>query len=296
MFNKLKNVDFKKFKTLLDIVKYKSVNEAIKRTKADRTKIYYDIKNIEKHVGESVILKNRKDVVLTPIGREVVELASEIVETISDQEIKLFNKKINADLSICFSGCCSGQFSHYFLSYVIEKHNQEYPDALITISLLNSNYKPSVFEYDILIDDEKEPEDNIEQNLINTFTYGYYASTKYLDKHGIPNNLDDLDDHVFIQYSKEASLIKKFNTIITSDSYFNINELVLEGIGIGSLNNQEILNNKKYSSLVHLLPNTLVSTVDINLKYLATSSKKSIITNVLRHCKESINKTWRLVN
>jgi DNA-binding transcriptional LysR family regulator len=286
----LKNLNLKKLQIFLNLVTYGSLKETTRNTGISKKKIKELISEIEKNIDDKIILKESENhkIIFTSSGEKIFETAKKIIEITKNKKSSNPDKETDTNLSIA----CLLQFSHYFLPYAIRKYKEKYPNSLITISQYHHYHTPSILKHDIVIGMGAQTADDLSQHFINTFTYGYYASQKYLEKHGVPQNLNDFKNHTFIENQGIDINIENPKIIVRSDSYFNINEFVLNGLGISSLCNEEVNNNDKFSPLVRILPDIITDSISIKLKFSKLSNKKKLILNMLKHCEESISELW----
>ena len=174
----------------------------------------------------------------------------------------------------------------------IKDYLKLYPDSVINIQQYHPHHPPNIYEFDIVIGMPSPASDETSQHHIQTFTHGYYAAPEYVQKHGQPNTIEELKNHIILNYDSTKSLKDTHDKKLESDSFFNLNEFVLQGMGISAICREEVQNNPRFSDLVSILPHIVTDNIEIKLKFLKKSAKKKIILELLDLLYQHVNRIW----
>ena len=155
-----------------------------------------------------------------------------------------------------------------------------YPDVKVKLILTDDELDLGMREADIAIRlREPEQPDLIRRRLL-TIAYHLYASPAYIDAHGRPQTLEDLDAHRLLGLSAAgiSVLLDNLNAHLTLErgsknprqTTFTVNNIpalhraVVEGVGIATLPDYLV---GPDSSLVVLMPHTVTPELDVYFVY-----------------------------
>ena len=289
----LKNIAFDKLITFSHIIKYRSINQVIERTGLTRRRIYHDIETLENNLGNTIFIKNKNDIILTSFGYQITPTLQRMANLLYQDEFNYNRQEIIFDLSIASSAL----FAHYFLPFIFKDYQDQYPQALINLSQYHPHFAPTIYEYDIVIGagplQESEKEE-AEQITLKNISLGYYAAPEFLKTYTPPTTLQALYAMPSVHHKDDGNQSAFSNILLTSDSYFSLNAMVAEGIGIGALINEEVAHNPRFQHLIRLLPAITLSEISLCLKYARHSIKKTAIAPFIHYCKARMTNNWPL--
>lgn len=158
-------------------------------------------------------------------------------------------------------------FGRHYLTPVLIKFLENFPDININLLLSNQRQDPVKEQLDIVIrgagflDDTGLRDSSLQMKILLREKIGLYASPEYITKHGEPQSVSDLANHVIINYGYTgATEIEKWkyadrgkSAVCALQPKFNCNDIesgliaCASGYGIGrftDLNVKPLLQNK----------------------------------------------------
>jgi len=153
---------------------------------------------------------------------------------------------------------------------------EKYPDLKIDLMLEERVLDLPMREADLAIRMKEPSQADLVRRRLMAVKIKLYAAPEYLEKHGTPKTLDDLQKHRLIcqnsrapQVSASASLIRRLfsaevSSHLTVNNYFGILQGVIQGLGIGVL--PDYLT-EDFPQLVNVLPEEESGEVPVYLAY-----------------------------
>lgn len=223
------------------------------------------IHSIEEELGVILFLRRDRRVELTKAGL-LLKNASQKVLYVMDAALKSVKEEregLSGPLKVLtFPSFASLMAPGYLLGF-----KDEYPD--IDLSVLATLGEMPITETDVIIRAYAAEQPDLEQLILYYEYIGLYAHKKYLEKFGIPQTLQDLDQHRLIAIDPELEKrYEQLNWVLkvgVADSHYYrkphvilssheaIGNAILEGIGISGLGHHHIqlMNNP---DIVQVLP------------------------------------------
>ncbi|WP_424932621.1 LysR family transcriptional regulator [Amaricoccus macauensis] len=151
----------------------------------------------------------------------------------------------------------------------------QYPKLKIDLMLEERVLDLSMREADVAIR-MKEPSqaDLIRRRLMQT-QIRFYATRSYLEKHGAPTSIEDLENHRLIAQSPSSPqvragaefvqpLLGNQHSLLTMNNYFGILQAVIHNVGIGSLPDYVTAD---FPDLVNVLPEICSAPIPVYLAF-----------------------------
>ena len=146
------NLDW--YYTFLVLSKHLNYRKASEELFLTEPTIHQQIKKLEKHLQVQLFETVGRNLTLTAVGREFIEIAENLIQTYeqSIQKIRLQNKKQQFHIEIAVSP----YIATYLLPQFLQEFFQRYPDIDISVSVLNSHIEQAIETntFDIGIDRE----------------------------------------------------------------------------------------------------------------------------------------------
>ena len=146
------NLDW--YYTFLVLAKHLNYRKASEELFLTEPTLYQQIKKLEKHLQVQLFETVGRNLTLTAVGREFIEIAENLIQTYeqSIQKIRLQNKKQQSHIKIAVSP----YIATYLLPQFLQEFFQRYPDIDISVSVLNSHIEQAIETntFDIGIDRE----------------------------------------------------------------------------------------------------------------------------------------------
>ena len=146
------NLDW--YYTFLVLSKHLNYRKASEELFLTEPTLHQQIKKLEKHLQVQLFETVGRNLTLTAVGREFIEIAKNLIQTYeqSIQKIRLQNKKQQFHIEIAVSP----YIAIYLLPQFLQEFFQRYPDIDISVSVLNSHIEQAIETntFDIGIDRE----------------------------------------------------------------------------------------------------------------------------------------------
>ncbi|EDS6040957.1 LysR family transcriptional regulator [Salmonella enterica subsp. enterica serovar Portland] len=183
----------------LTIIYAKSFSKAAQEMGVSPAYISKRIKILEEKLGIKLFHRDTRHLTLTEDGKNIARKATQVLDDMDCllTEAKMPQKKISGSINIC----ASFGFGISHVSKVISQLSRVYPQLDIKLHLTDEevDLANNGFHLEVKVGNVIK-EKNIARKLANNYRI-LCASPAYLQKHGIPTKLEDLENHncLFIQ-------------------------------------------------------------------------------------------------
>ncbi|WP_429812390.1 LysR family transcriptional regulator [Ensifer sp. B1-9] len=138
-------------------------------------------------------------------------------------------------------------FGVSFLAPRLGRLTARYPELKLQLVPVPRSFSLSQREADIAITIERPEQGRLVSSKLTDYTLGLYASSAYLEKHGMPRTIDDLREHRRIGYVEDliftpslnfsAEIMRSWDASFEISSATGQTEAVRSSAGIGILHN-----------------------------------------------------------
>ena len=206
------------------------------------------IQSLEEDLNVKLFERHARGLTLTENGEYVYKTAREVISKLKEVETSLGDKKNKPTGKLTVSTVVS--FGTTWLTPRIQEFMQLNPEIEIELIFDDKELDLSTRQADIGIFMRRPKQlSHIQRKLIN-INYHIYGSPKYLEKHGYPKTVKDLDKHKFISFGRGAPSPvynpdwalklgmkdnKKRKTIMKVNSVYGLLLAVQSGVGLAAL-------------------------------------------------------------
>ena len=203
------------------------------------------IRALEEKLNVTLFHRHARGLILTEQGELLYEATSQMSKRLETAEARIRDSEdeVFGELRVT----TTTGFGTLWLAPRINRLYEQYPDLNIDLILEERVLDLPMREADVAIR-MKEPSqaDLVRRRLMNV-KMRLYATQKYLDKHGTPTSIDELDVHRLVTQGLEARQVNEsitwFKPILeqnhgsnlTLNNYFGVLQAVLHDTGIGVL-------------------------------------------------------------
>lgn len=232
------------------------------------------IRALEESLGTTLFHRHARGLILTEQGELLFDATRAMAKRLdaAAARIRDSEEEVYGELRVT----TATGFGTLWLAPRLSKLYEKYPDLKIDLMLEERVLDLPMREADVAIR-MKEPSqaDLIRKRLMN-IQMRLFATQDYLDKHGTPETIDDMDDHRLISQNPNAPQVSagaKLTEILTEHSvrsklfvnnYFGVLQAVLHDLGIGVLPDYLV---GSAPNLVRVLPDLESSEVPVFLAY-----------------------------
>jgi DNA-binding transcriptional LysR family regulator len=152
---------------------------------------------------------------------------------------------------------------------ILTSFREEHPDVIIEMMLSNVLDDLSRREADIAVRMAPPTQSALVAKKVGEVDLGFYATREYLDRHGTPQSMDDLDDHALVGFDGPARSIRDlsgFNMTIDRELFAfrcdsDLAQLAAVSAGFGIGVNQPMIAQRR--GLVRVLPGRTVAPLGV---------------------------------
>jgi len=257
-------MDWNKLKAFYEVAINKSISKASTKLNISQSAISRQIQDLELDLRTLLFIRHQKGVQLTEQGENLFNAVNKIKFSISDFERKLIEKKTKPSGKLTISTTVG--FGSTWLTPRINKFTDKYPDIQVSLLMSDEEIDLSNRSADVAVRVKKPTQLNLIYKKFVNFHNHIYGSTDYLQKYGIPRNVNDLDKHKLICFGaglpspisnidwilKVGKDIGKRRPKFRVNSIYGISLAIEKGAGLASLPDY-MISNKPH--LVRILPN-----------------------------------------
>ena len=222
------------------------------------------IQSLEEDLNVKLFERHARGLTLTENGEYVYKTAREVISKLKEVETSLGDKKNKPTGKLTVSTVVS--FGTTWLTPRIQEFMQLNPEIEIELIFDDKELDLSTRQADIGIFMRRPKQLNYIQRKLININYHIYGSAKYLEKHGYPKTVRDLDKHKFISFGRGAPSPvynpdwalklgmkdnKKRKTVMKVNSVYGLLLAVQSGVGLAALPDYLTV---KQPNIVKILP------------------------------------------
>jgi len=195
-------MDWDKLKIFHAVAEAGSFTGATVNLNLSQSAISRQIQSLEQDLKVQLFERHARGLTLTENGEYVFKTAHEVISKLKDVETSLGDQKNKPSGKLTITTVRS--FGTHWLTPRIQEFMQINPEIEVELIFDDKELDLSTRQADIGIFMRRPKQLNYIQRKLVDIKYHIYGSTKYLEKYGIPNNLNDLNKHRFISFGKGA--------------------------------------------------------------------------------------------
>jgi len=205
------------------------------------------VSSLEQDLKVSLFHRHARGLILTEQGETLRRTAHELFTKVAETRAQLLDSKEKpaGDLKIT----TTVGLGTIWLTPRIALFSDMYPDINISILLHDRELDLSMREADIAIRLRRPSQPDLIQRRLFTVNYHIYASADYLREHGMPDSVDDLDNHKLLTYGTAPAYLSNINWLLTIgrpagkprnsvlriNNVYGVRRAVEAGLGLASL-------------------------------------------------------------
>ena len=195
-------MDWDKLKIFHAVAEAGSFTRATVNLNLSQSAISRQIQSLEQDLKVQLFERHARGLTLTENGEYVFKTAHEVITKLKEVEISLGDQKNKPTGKLSITTVRS--FGTHWLTPRIQEFMQINPEIEVELIFDDKELDLSTRQADIGIFMRRPKQLNYIQRKLVDIKYHIYGSTRYLEKYGIPNNLNDLNKHRFISFGKGA--------------------------------------------------------------------------------------------
>ena len=195
-------MDWDKLKIFHAVAEAGSFTRATVNLSLSQSAISRQIQSLEQDLKVQLFERHPRGLTLTENGEYVYKTAHEVISKLKEVETSLGDQKNKPTGKLTITTVRS--FGTHWLTPRIQEFMQINPEIEVELIFDDKELDLSTRQADIGIFMRRPKQLNYIQRKLVDIKYHIYGSTRYLEKYGIPNNLNDLNKHRFISFGKGA--------------------------------------------------------------------------------------------
>lgn len=179
--------------------KSNSISSAAKKMEVEQASLSASLIRLEKKLGVKLMIRKRTGLELTPDGHELFQKISHNYSDINSVLSELLGNNMEEQFDELKILTTTGALIQLLLN-VIEKFHNDYPNTTLNLQTFEGPINFSNMNADIGILPVISAQENISKSKVITLKSQMFCSKNYIERHGLPQNIEDLKKHKFIGY------------------------------------------------------------------------------------------------
>ena len=282
-------MDWDKLKIFHAVAEAGSFTSATVILNLSQSAISRQIQSLEEDLKVKLFERHARGLTLTENGEYVFKTAHEVIGKLKEVETTLGDKKNKPSGKLVVTTVMS--FGTTWLTPRIQEFMDLNPEIEVELVFDNKELDLSTRQADIGIFMRRPKQLNYIQKKLIDINYHIYGSPKYLEKHGYPKTVNDLNKHKFISFGKGAPSPvynpdwplklgmkdnKKRKTCMMVNSIYGLLLAVQSGVGLAALPDYITV---KQPNIVKVLPNIEGPITEAHFVYPASLKNVARVTS-----------------
>ncbi|SMX28027.1 HTH-type transcriptional regulator GltR [Pelagimonas phthalicica] len=231
------------------------------------------IRALEDSLKTTLFHRHARGLILTEQGELLFDATSSMVKRIEAATARIHDseEEVFGELRVT----TTHGFGAMWLAPRLAKLYEKYPDLKIDLMLAENVLDLPMREADVAIRMKEPSQADLIRKRLMAIRMRLYASPRYLDKHGVPDSIEDMQHHRLICQNVQSAqvsaglqlnqqLLSIVKTTLTVNNYFGVLQAVQSDLGIGVLPNYIIDGNPH---ITRVLPEVESVEVPVFLAY-----------------------------
>lgn len=231
------------------------------------------ISALEETLRVPLFHRHARGLVLTEQGEILFRTAREVLVKLNMAEARIFESRERPKGPLKITTTIA--FGSVWLAPRLKEFLEDHPDIEVSLVLTDDELDLSMREADVAIRMTLPTQSDLIQRRLMTMKYHVFAAPSYLQKHGLPRSVEDLDAHRLVVFGEDARPpVPTLNWLLDAgvknggkrkpflkvNSTYAIFRAVQSGIGVGALPHYL---NRETGNLVEILPEVVGPELDL---------------------------------
>jgi DNA-binding transcriptional LysR family regulator len=263
------------FETFLAVAHHGGFTVAAKQLGITKAAVSNAIRLLEESLGVALFIRTTRQVRLTEEGELLLQQCERLRYELDAARALVagFGEKPSGLLRIN----CNIRFAENWLTETLARYLERYPNVRVDVTSNERMPDMSKEQIDIVFGVNWPPPPDVVARTVGHARYVICASSDYLQRHGRPTSISDLNNHRYIPHAgrsiecrlanlKKPELLQSDPQLIVNDAYY-MKVCALRGIGIVQLHDYMVKEEIADGRLIELLPEAAGSAVPISVYY-----------------------------
>ena len=261
-----KNISADDYILFVTIVEQESMVRAAEHLGMPKATVSRRLTNLEAALGQRLLLRTTRRLTLTEFGQEFLDHCRRVAEEVSSTQdfVRSQEARPRGRLRVSMPGEYAKQnFSRAFATFI-----EAYPEIQLDLDLTSRRVDLIGERFDLAIRmGTLDSDATLVARKIDEQSFGLYASPIYLALHAAPKQPDDLEHHAAVRLMSARGTAVTWKLMrgkavwegvppgrLTLNSLDVIQQLMLDGAGIGALPDRFVAEDVRLKRLVRVLP------------------------------------------
>lgn len=268
-----KNISADDYILFVAIVEQESMIRAAEHLGMPKATVSRRLTNLETALGQRLLLRTTRRLTLTEFGQEFLDHCRRVAEEVATTQdfVRSQEMQPRGRLRVSMPGEYAKQnFSRAFATFI-----ETYPEIQLDLDLTSRRVDLIGERFDLAIRmGTLDSDSTLVARKIDEQSFGLYASPIYLALHRAPKHPDDLAHHAAVRLLSARGTAVPWKLMhgkavwegvppgrLTMNSIDVIQQLVLDGAGIGALPDRFVTEDIRLKRLVRVLPTWCLPTI-----------------------------------
>jgi DNA-binding transcriptional LysR family regulator len=261
-----KNISADDYILFAAIVDQESLVRAAEHLGMPKATVSRRLSNLEAALGQRLLLRTTRSLTLTDFGQEFLDHCRRVAEEVSTTQDFLRSQDLQPRGRLRVS--MPGDYARHYFSRAIATFIETYPEIQLDLDLTSRRVDLIGERFDLAIRiGALENDSTLVARKIDELGFGLYASPIYLALHAAPQHPDELEYHAAVRLLSARGSAVPWKLIrgkdtwdgvppgrLTLNSPDMIQQLLLDGAGIGALPDYFVAEDVRHKRLVRILP------------------------------------------
>lgn len=190
------HIDWNYYLYFLKVAESGSLKSAARELGVNHSTAFRRINSLEERLQVRLFERSRNGYVLTKAGEEIFDRVSQIDDQMYSIQRSLVGKdiRLSGDLKIS----TTDTIGYYWLPPFVKRFKERYPEILIDLDIQTRYTNLTKREADIVIPAVNMQPDYMVGRKLSRIYFRLYASRAYIERYGIPVQVEDFSDHYFL--------------------------------------------------------------------------------------------------
>ena len=261
-----KNISADDYILFATIVEQESLVRAAEHLGMPKATVSRRLTNLEAALGQRLLLRTTRRLTLTDFGQEFLDHCRRVAEEVAATQDFVRSQDVQPRGRLRVS--MPGDYAKQHFSRAIATFIETYPEIQLDLDLTSRRVDLIGERFDLAIRmGVLENDSTLVARKINELGFGLYASPIYLALHSAPKHPDELERHSAVRLLSARGSATPWKLIygktvwegippgrLTLNSPDMIQQLLLDGAGIGALPDRFVAEDVRGKRLVRILP------------------------------------------
>jgi DNA-binding transcriptional LysR family regulator len=192
-------MDLSQLRAFVKIVQARSYTRAADELQTQKGHLSRTITQLERELGVKLLERTTRTLSLTEVGREIFERAVGILAAVDETEN--LAQQVHGEPRGVLRMTCGTEFGMLAVSRWINGYLERYPDVSVDADFTSRVIDVVHEGFDLAIRLGPLQESRLAARQIGKLSYGLYAAPAYVDRHGLPGDVDALPNHALLLFS-----------------------------------------------------------------------------------------------